>query len=357
MARKSSRCIGIMAGGTGGHIFPGLTVAKALEAKGYEVFWLGAFGLESELVPKAHIPLYQLPIKGLRGNGIKGWLLLPWILWRAIFKARKIFKTKKPSLIIGFGGYAAAPGGVAARFLRIPLIIHEQNATAGLVNRLLAKISTKTLSGFRTNLPKALVVGNPIRSELLKLPPYASRAEARKDKPLQILVLGGSQGAKRLNELIIETLPLLEKPVEIYHQVGRALINQYQEYQAREGFPFYRPVAFIDDMKAAYGWADLVISRSGALTVSEILAVGVASFLVPYPYAVDDHQTKNAEAIVNVGAAFLQQEADLTSQELADTINHFTREKAIDMVEKMEPLLKLEATEEIVAIIDDILTE
>lgn len=363
MAKKPSgytetgRCIGIMAGGTGGHIFPGLTVAKALEARGYEVFWLGAFGLEHELVPKENIPLYQLPIKGLRGNGLKGWLLLPWVLGRAIFKACKIFKAKKPSLIIGFGGYAAAPGGVAARLLKIPLIIHEQNAAAGLVNRWLAKISTKTLSGFNTNLPKAVVVGNPIRSELLNLPPYASRAKERRDKPLQILVLGGSQGARRLNELIIETIPCLEKPVEIYHQVGRALIIQYQEYQASEELSFYHPVAFIDDMKEAYAWADLVISRSGALTVSEILATGVASLFVPYPYAVDDHQTKNAEAVVNVGAAFLEQEANLTSKKLAEAINHFTREKAITMVEKRAPLVNLEATEKIVAIIDDILTE
>ncbi len=346
----------IMAGGTGGHIFPGLAVAKSLEAKGYEIHWLGAYGLETTLVPNAGIPLHSVPIKGLRGNGVFGWIKLPFQLTRAVWNAMRFLQKVKPKCVVGFGGYAAAPGGIAAKLLGIPVIIHEQNAVAGMVNKLLSKFSTKTLSGFPVALPDVEVVGNPVRKELLEIKPYQERYAARGNAPLRLLIVGGSQGAKRLNEIVFEAIGSIDRPVEIYHQVGKNWIEHYAELKESAGLDdLYRPVAFIDDMKSAYEWADLVICRAGALTVAEVLAVNVASFFVPFPYAVDDHQTENCRGAFEAGAAFLVQERDLTSADLADTINQFTRETAVEMAEKSESLAKKEATNTIVTIIQKVI--
>lgn len=345
----------IMAGGTGGHIFPGLAVGKALEKRGYSIHWLGANGLELDLVPKYHFPLHSLSIKGLRGNGLKGWFALPFKLSGAVREAMRFLKSVKPLCVVGFGGFAAAPGGIAAKLLGIPIVIHEQNAVPGLVNRVLSRLSKKNLAAFNALLPKAEVVGNPIREDLLNMPSYRERYEARKDLPIRILVVGGSQGARILNQLMqsfAETESVIH--FEVWHQTGRAFYEAHKDDPCfqREN---YRLTPFIDDMVEAYAWADLVVCRAGALTVSEVLAVNVASCFIPFAKAVDDHQTKNAQALSDIGAAYLYSEAEISLARLDELLRSFTRERAILMAEKTEILAKPEATQLIVSAIEKVI--
>ncbi len=345
----------IMAGGTGGHIFPGLAVAEALKQAGYKIYWLGANGLETRLVPQYGLPLHSLTIKGLRGNGITGWLKAPFILLKAVREAQTFLKEINPVCVVGFGGFAAAPGGIAARLLKIPLVIHEQNAEPGLVNRLLSRMSQRNLSAFNQKLPNALVVGNPIRASLLALPDYRERYRARGTEPLRILVFGGSQGARILNQLMAQFAEEeLSEQFDIWHQTGSAFYEAHKEDDCfnREN---YRLTPFIENMDEAYGWADLVICRAGALTVSEILAVHVASCFVPFAKAVDDHQTKNAQAVSDVGAAFLYRESELTLSLLEQLLTSFTREQALAMASKTEILAKPEATSQIVSEIQKVI--
>lgn len=345
----------IMAGGTGGHIFPGLAVGKALEKKGYTIYWLGANGLEVDLVPKYHFPLHSLSIKGLRGNGLKGWLTLPFKLSGAVREARRFLKQVKPECVIGFGGFAAAPGGVAAKLLGIPVIIHEQNAVPGLVNRVLSRLSQKNLAAFNALLPNAEVVGNPIREDLLNIPPFRERYAARKDAPLRILVVGGSQGARILNQLMQQFAQTQAvSQFEVWHQTGSAFYEAHKDEPCfnREN---YRLMPFIDDMVEAYAWADLVICRAGALTVSEVLAVNVASCFIPFAKAVDDHQTKNAKALSDMGAAYLYSEGEISLSVLEELLRNFTREQAILMAEKTEILAKPEATQLIVSAVEKVI--
>lgn len=345
----------IMAGGTGGHIFPGLAVAQSLMAKGYEIHWLGAYGLERKLVPQYKIPLRSLEIKGLRGNGLKGWLALPFKLGGAVMSAMTFLREIKPRCVVGFGGYAAAPGGIAAKLLNIPLIIHEQNAEPGLVNRFLARLSKQNLAAFNTKLPKSLVVGNPIRKELLEIESFEVRYQSRGDQPLRLLVLGGSQGARAINEMMAEfAVTDIAAHCQIWHQCGELF---YEQKRLSQDFlkDNYHLTPFINEMAEAYAWADLVICRAGALTVSEILAANVASLFIPFPYAVDDHQTKNAQAVADIGAAYLYGESEIDATKLADIITHFTREKALEMAAKTSRLAKPEATERIVAEIEKVL--
>ncbi len=356
--KSSSRNKGnivIMAGGTGGHIFPGLAVAKALEEQGYNIYWLGAYGLERKLVPSRGIPLLSLNIKGLRGNGLKGWLTLPFKLGEAVMRAMTFLREVKPKCVVGFGGFAAAPGGIAARLLNIPIVIHEQNAEPGLVNRFLSRLSKRNLAAFNNKLPRSIVVGNPVRQELLELEVFTQRYAKREGEPLHILVLGGSQGAKAINELM-EQFSVTEAAAncQIWHQCGESF---YQEKHQADAFQKenYHLTPFIDAMDQAYGWADLIICRAGALTVSEILAVNVATLFIPFPYAVDDHQTKNAQAVADIGGAYLYQESEIDLAKLTDIITHFTREKALEMASKTSRLAKPEATEEIVAEIKKVL--
>lgn len=345
----------IMAGGTGGHIFPGLAVGKALEKRGYSIHWLGANGLELDLVPKYHFPLHSLSIKGLRGNGLKGWFALPFKLSGAVREAMRFLKSVKPLCVVGFGGFAAAPGGIAAKLLGIPIVIHEQNAVPGLVNRVLSRLSKKNLAAFNALLPKAEVVGNPIREDLLNMPSYRERYGARKDLPIRILVVGGSQGARILNQLMqsfAETESVTH--FEVWHQTGRAFYEAHKDdpcFQQEN----YRLTPFIDDMVEAYAWADLVVCRAGALTVSEVLAVNVASCFIPFAKAVDDHQTKNAQALSDIGAAYLYSEAEISLARLDELLRSFTRERAILMAEKTEILAKPEATQLIVSAIEKVI--
>lgn len=316
----------IMAGGTGGHVFPALAVAEELRTRGAHINWLGtAQGIEARLVPAANIPLHFINVKGVRGRGVMGAIKAPFLIIYALWQSLNVIRQIKPHVVIGFGGFASGPGGLAAALSRTPLVIHEQNAVAGTTNRLLVKFAQRILAAF----PNAFigrsesdiqVVGNPVRQQIQQLETPTARYQSRVDQqsPLRILVLGGSLGAKAINELIPDTLshfPLDARP-QVWHQAGKnhaaATVALYMQHQVNA-----KVDAFIDDMAAAYAWADLVICRAGALTVSEVMMAGVASVLIPLPSAIDDHQTFNAKHLVDAGAGIALVQKDLTAAKLA----------------------------------------
>ncbi len=323
----------IMAGGTGGHVFPALAVARILRYREEQVVWLGTRrGIEAELVPAADFELECIRVGGLRRKGVLGWLLAPARLAVAIVDAWRVLRRVKPRVVLGMGGFASGPGGLVAGLMKCPLVIHEQNSIAGLTNRLLAGMAREVLTAFPGSFSsrvKTREVGNPVRDEITQLPEPAVRWSERSG-PVRLLVLGGSQGALVLNEMVAEAVALLaadERPA-IRHQAGRATLEG-----ARDAYEFARiPAevdAFIDDMAAAYAWADLVLCRAGALTVAELSSAGVGAILVPYPSAVDDHQTKNGELLVNADAAVLLQQGDLTPAYLAAELRTWTRSRAL----------------------------
>jgi len=314
----------VMAGGTGGHVFPALATARVLQRRGYDIVWLGTQrGIESRLVPAAGIPVEWLSVSGLRGKGLVTLLVAPVRLAVALFQALRAVRKHKPSVVLGAGGFASGPGGVAAWLLRRPLVVHEQNAVAGMTNRVLARLADRVLEGFPGSFGhsvRAEHVGNPVRPEIAAVAPPERRYPAREGRA-RLLVFGGSQGAARLNAVVpaaLAELPAALRP-EVIHQTGR---NGYDEtvaaYQSRGIEADVRP--FIDDMAGAYGWADFAVCRSGALTVAELAAAGVPAVLVPFPAAVDDHQTRNAEHVVRAGAAVLLPERELTPVSLAATL-------------------------------------
>lgn len=319
----NERRILIMAGGTGGHVFPALAVAAKLIETGAVVEWLGTQrGIEAELVPNAGIKLNVLDIAGLRGKGAKAWLQMPWVLSKAVWQAMQVLRTYKPDVVLGLGGFASGPGGLAARILGKPLVIHEQNAVAGTTNRWLAKLAKRRLEAFPNSLANAEQVGNPVRAEITRLPEPQTRLQEHSGKP-RLLVLGGSLGALKLNTLLPEALAgmSLEARPEVRHQTGRKHIDvTLQSYRDQDVEA--RVEAFIDDMADAYGWADLVVCRAGALTVSEITAAGVAAFFVPFPFAIDDHQSKNAGWLVDNEAAVMKQEQELSVALLQQELQH-----------------------------------
>lgn len=326
----------IMAGGTGGHVFPALAVANVLQQQGVDVNWIGtARGIEARLVPEAGIPLHTLSIKGLRGNGLKGWCLAPFRLVKAVLEARRILKQFQPNVVIGLGGFASGPGGLAAWLSGIPLVIHEQNAIAGLTNRLLAPLAKHVLLGFRDSFSGKINgqwVGNPVRAAIEQLPTPTHRY--RHQVTPKLLVLGGSLGAQSLNRVIPKAVALLDQALrpEILHQCGDKHLADCQAAYAAAGIEA-EITSFIKEMPQAYAEADLVICRAGALTVAEIAATGVASILVPYPHAVDDHQTINAKALCDVGAALLIADEDLAAADLAEKIQALfsNRPKLLEM--------------------------
>lgn len=318
----------IMAGGTGGHVFPALAVARVLRERGLTPVWLGTErGMESKLVPQHQIEMEFISVSGVRGKGLGTTLLAPLQLSRAVAQAMAVIRKRKPVIVFGAGGFVSGPGGIAAWLLRKPLVIHEQNAIAGMTNRWLAKLAKRVFEAFPHSFtgafPHAAVcVGNPVRREIAAVAAPAERFAGRNDA-IRVLVVGGSLGAQRLNALLPEALALLrsnERP-QVIHQAGERNLPQAQ-INYREAGVTADVRAFIDDMAAMYAWADLVICRAGALTVSELAAVGVAALLVPFPAAVDDHQTHNAQFLVNAGAAILIQERDLTAQRLADALHN-----------------------------------
>lgn len=318
---KAGQGVLIMAGGTGGHIFPGLAVADVLRQKNIPVRWLGAEGgMEARTVTEAGIDLDLVAITGLRGKGLMRWVRMPLILLRAVWQARRMLEANRPGCALSFGGYVAAPGGIAAWTKGIPVLVHEQNRIPGLTNRVLSRLSRRVLQGFPGTFPSAMSPvdsGNPVRQEVTRLPGPETRFAGRTG-PVRILVTGGSQGAMILNKVVPAALALLSssKSFEVHHQGGEKRVNEARQAYATSAVKAeVKP--FIDDMAAAYAWADLVICRSGALTVSELAAAGVASILVPYAHAVDDHQTRNAEYLASAGAAIILPQASLTPKTLA----------------------------------------
>ncbi|MCC5795024.1 MAG: undecaprenyldiphospho-muramoylpentapeptide beta-N-acetylglucosaminyltransferase [Chromatiales bacterium] len=311
----------IMAGGTGGHVFPALAVAEELRRRQHPVVWLGTGrGLEARLVPAAGFAFEQLRVQGLRRRGALAWLVAPFTLVLALLDALRVIRRCRPRLVLGMGGYASGPGGLAAWLLRLPLVIHEQNAVAGLTNRLLARFAREVLQAFPGSFsPRigARTVGNPVRPDISALPAPESRLADRQG-PLRLLVLGGSQGARAINLVVpaaVAALPAGRRPI-VRHQSGSLTLQETLAAWRAVGVEA-RVEPFIENMAEAYGWADLVIARSGALTIAELCAAGLPALLVPYPTAVDDHQTRNAGALVAAGAAELLPQADLTAGRLS----------------------------------------
>lgn len=309
-APSPQRPVMILAGGTGGHIFPGLAVAKVLRARGVPVTWLGAVGkMETRLVPQHGIELDAIEIGGLRGKGKLALLGAPIRVMRAVRAAGFVLRQRQPRAVVSFGGFAAGPGGLAARLMRLPLLVHEQNRAPGMTNKVLARFARRVLTGFPGSFAQEEAVGNPVRAEIAALPVPAERLMGR-DGPVRILVLGGSQGARVLNQAVPAALAALGHPaVAVRHQCGEALRAEADASYAQAGVAA-SVEPFIADMAAAYAWADLVICRAGASTLAELCAVGVGSVLVPFAAAVDDHQTRNAEYLVDAGAAVLLKQDD-----------------------------------------------
>lgn len=352
---SGARPVLIMAGGTGGHVFPALAVAERLRERGTPVAWMGTRrGLEAALVPKAGIPMEWIGVAGLRGKGARRLLEMPLMLGRAIWQAGTILRRLRPRVVLGMGGFVSGPGGLAARSLGIPLVVHEQNAIAGLTNRWLARIADRVLEAFPATFPaarRALTVGNPVRAPIAALPPPAERFAGRAGPP-RLLVVGGSQGALALNRLVPRTLALLdesERP-EVWHQAGGRL-HETALTAYRDAGVTARLMPFIEDMAAAYGWADLVLCRAGALTVAELAAAGIGSILVPFPFAVDDHQTANARFLEQGGAALVRQQTELTAERLAGSLRELCgdRPRLLEMAEAARRLAKIEAAEQVAA--------
>jgi len=341
----------IMAGGTGGHVIPALSIADALRRRDHEVVWLGTRqGLEAELVPAAGIPIEWVRVAGVRGKGVMTWLLAPFRLAVALLDALAVLRRRRPRAVLGMGGFASGPGGLAAWLLRRPLLIHEQNSVAGLTNRLLAGLAREVMEAFPGSFPariQARLTGNPVRAAIASLPVPGERL-ARGGQRLRLLVLGGSQGAKVLNEIVpqaIGMIPESRRP-EVRHQAGRQTCDIARAAYEAAGLPV-RPEPFIQDIAEAYGWADLVVCRAGALTVSELAAAGVGAVLVPFPAAVDDHQTRNAEFLVRAGAAVMIPQDRLTADALTAEIEECIAERAlvIDRGVRARHLARPEATE------------
>lgn len=325
-----SDAILIMAGGTGGHVFPALAVAEELRNAGHAVVWLGTqAGLEARVVPAAGLPMAWVRVRGLRGKGFLRTLTAPFMLLGALLQAGSVLRRLRPRAVLGMGGFVTGPGGFMAWLLRRPLLIHEQNSVAGLTNRLLAPLAARVMEAFPGSLParlRPLHTGNPVRGAITRVAPPAERFAGR-EGPMRLLVLGGSLGAQALNDMLPQALARIDgaRRPQVRHQAGTRNLDAARESYARAGIEA-DVVPFIEDMAEAYAWADLVVCRAGALTIAELTAVGVASILVPYPHAVDDHQTGNARYLVDAGAALLIPQPELEAAALAGVIEDFARD-------------------------------
>jgi UDP-N-acetylglucosamine--N-acetylmuramyl-(pentapeptide) pyrophosphoryl-undecaprenol N-acetylglucosamine transferase len=332
----------IMAGGTGGHIFPGLAVAEQMRAAGWEVVWMGARGgMEERLVPRHGYRSAWIRARAARGKGLVQKLLLPANLLYSFWESARYIRRLKPDVVLGLGGYVAFPGGMMASLLNRPLALHEQNAIAGLANRVLAQVSDKVMVAFPHALKGAEWTGNPVRAEIAGLRSPEDRFQGRAG-PLRLLVVGGSLGAQALNEALPKALASMNEKPQVVHQAGEKHLHALKKHYAEAGVEG-ELVAFIDDMARRYAEADLVICRAGAVTIAELSAGGMASILVPFPHAVDDHQTANARFLADRGAAILVQQRDLSPQRLAELIRGLDRAKLLDMAKKARALGKPEA--------------
>lgn len=341
----SSRTLMVMAGGTGGHVFPGLAVADLMRSRGWNVVWMGnPAGMEAKLVAGRGYEMAPIRFGALRGKGILRKLLLPFSLLSGFWQAAREIRRVQPHVVLGMGGYISFPGGMMARLFGKPLALHEQNSVAGLANRVLAKVADRILSGFPEVLSGAIWAGNPVRAEIAALPLPAERF-ATHEGATRVLVLGGSLGAAALNEMVPKGLALIpeEERPQVVHQSGEKHLATLQANYAAAGVAAHC-VAFIEDMAGAYEWADLVICRAGALTVAELAAAGVASILVPFPHAVDDHQTSNARFLSQTGGAILLPQSELTPEKVA-LIRNYSREQLLQMAERAREQAKPDAAE------------
>lgn len=328
-----TRPVVVAAGGTGGHVIPALAVADVLRARDIPVVWLGTkTGLEARLVPAAGIDIRWISVAGLRGKNLIESVMGPVKLLRSCAQSLRLIYNLKPQAVLGMGGFVSGPVGIAALLLRKPLVLHEQNAVAGMTNRWLSRVATRVFSawpGAFTESVKTTVVGNPVRQDIATLANVPHTINADNTQPLRILVVGGSRGARALNETVPLAITQLNRPVQVRHQAGTQEADQVRSLYMKASQASVVVDDFIDDMAAAYSSADVVICRSGAMTVTELSALGVPSILVPFPYAVDDHQTRNAEHLSNTGAAVLMQQTSLNADALADVLGRFTEDRTI----------------------------
>ena len=336
----------VMAGGTGGHVFPGLAVAHHLMAQGWQVRWLGtADRMEADLVPKHGIEIDFIRISGLRGKGVKALALAPLRIFNAWRQARAIMKRFKPDVVLGMGGYVSGPGGLAAWSLGVPVVLHEQNGIAGLTNKWLAKIARKVMQAFPGAFPNADVVGNPVRMDVLALPLPQTRLAGR-EGPVRVLVVGGSQGARILNQTMPQVAGRLGEKVTIWHQSGKGAQAEVQQAYASAGEPQHKVTEFIDDMAAAYAWADVVVCRSGALTVSEIAAAGLPALFVPFQHK-DRQQYWNALPLEKAGAAKILEQPQFTVEAVTETLAGWDRATLLSMAGRARAAAIPDATERV----------
>lgn len=359
----------VMAGGTGGHIFPGLAIAQGLLDVGWEVAWLGSqfpSGVEVSILAKAKaaqvaaataINFKTIQFGGLRGKSLLTKLLLPFNLIRAFWQSFQLLRELRPSVVVGMGGYISFPAGLMARLLGVPLVLHEQNSIAGLANKVLAAVASRVFTAFpAVLLPKGEFVGNPLRTAFTQRPKPIDRF-AQRSGPLQLLVVGGSLGAKGLNDLLpaaLALIPASERP-HVLHQSGAAQLEALQASYLKVNV-VASCTAFIDDTASAFADADIIIARSGASTVTELAAVGAAALFVPFPYAVDDHQTTNAKYLVNAAAGWIEQQADLNPQMLADFLQTLSRETLLEKAQAAYSMAKLDATQQLIAACEELTT-
>ncbi len=337
----------IMAGGTGGHVFPALAVAEVLRANAFRVVWLGTrAGIEARLVPAAGIDIEWIPVGGLRGKGVATLLLAPFRILRAMFSAWRALRRIRPDAVLGMGGFASGPGGIVAWMMRKPLVVHEQNAVAGFTNRMLARFAARCLVAFPRTLDDIATeeaVGNPVRDAVTRIDAPVQRF-AKREGPLRVLVLGGSLGARALNETVPNAIGIAKLECEVQHQCGRgdadAVRKRYEDAAVTA-----KVEPFIDDMASAYAWADVAICRAGAMTVFELAAAGLGAVLVPFPYAVDDHQTANARYLADADAAIVLQERDMTPEKLAAVLRKISaRDHLLGMALKARSKARPDAT-------------
>ncbi|HCG9724371.1 undecaprenyldiphospho-muramoylpentapeptide beta-N-acetylglucosaminyltransferase [Vibrio parahaemolyticus] len=339
---KQNKRLMVMAGGTGGHVFPGLAVAKQLQEQGWEIRWLGtADRMEADLVPKHGIEIDFIKVKGLRGQGVKRLLAAPFQIINAIMQARAHMKRWQPDAVLGMGGYVSGPGGIAAWLSGIPVVLHEQNAVAGLTNQWLSKIAKKVFQAFPGAFPSAAVVGNPVREDVTQLDEPAQRMQERKG-PIRILVMGGSQGARILNQTLPAVMANLGQDYCIRHQAGKGAAQEVQAAYQANHVANAEVTEFIDDVAQAYAWADLLVCRSGALTVSEVSAAGVGAIFIPFMHK-DRQQALNADHLVECGAAKMIEQPDLTVESLTQQIQQLDRQALLSMAQKARSAAKLDA--------------